>query len=348
MDITKIPADSRLVFICEKQSQAWNYANAWLSVRPDIPAHFVALNHLKGAQTVIPRSIPYSSLPRFEEPVWARLDERPLVWTHDRITSKMVRVEEPVCDVLLAADHIVCACDSDLRGAGMFMRFMQVNLGVDIRTREYPVVFTGAEDISSLQEALSRTISSRSPEFSRVLDAAEAKQFFDHNWALNALPLFGDVLRHIGAPGDGFISKFQLLVLHIMSRRTMCGHGELLWLMTKWEGTGKWKLDERCGIGSATSRDKIVESLVDKGLLIKGNNNDVFSSVSPLDLDHISITPRGTEFLSCLHPDTYDPDIGVRIALWGETWPHSRPAMERYIRTYFGKQKRFFAKFRSR
>lgn len=87
-------------------------------------------------------------------------------------------------------------------------------------------------------------------------------------------------------------------------------------------------------LGTPASMTAIVEWLVHSGCLepigrsARGASSYVISS-------------RGRSLISLMHKDCFDPDLAARIEVWGKTWPESQPAIERYIRHFFGKQKRF-------
>lgn len=49
----------------------------------------------------------------------------------------------------------------------------------------------------------------------------------------------------------------------------------------------------------------------------------------------------GAVTLSHLHPDCQDMDLPGRMNEWQNQWPASRGKIERYLRTFFGKQLRF-------
>ncbi len=362
MRLIDVPADARLTFVCEKPSQAENYASAWHKARPDAhPPLFIGMRSLIGAQTVIPRNIAYDSLPKFLDPTWKRLKDGPSVfsWLPDPLPAPVIPedtsyidllrikkagrlVKDPVSidDALKSADHIVYACDSDARGAGIFSRFIQTRLGLSSDARAFPVVLTNSESSECLKEAFGSGLTTRSPEFQTLFRRMGAREAFYFNWALNALPIFGDVLRHIEAPGDAFLSKFQILVLYALSSRDPMTENEIFRMMVDWKGSGKWQGKAWHGIGSASSRMPIIEQLTKKGLIQVCNPREAGVHRK------LKISDLGKTFLSHVHPDCYDPDIGFRIDNWGGDWPTGRPAMERYIRTYFGKQKRFFAKSR--
>lgn len=344
MRLIDIPAATRLTFVCEKVSQARNFASAWHAERPDTQPLFVALNSLRGGRTVLPRNIPYRDLPVIQEPVWAKLETPPRVMgiDPDPRRDSLLRVSDVgVRDTLFGADVLVYACDSDVRGVGIFRRFLQTQMGIDYDHVPFPFLFVRDEAPKTLFSAFREGRTTRDPDFAAAVRKSEAKQFFDHNWALNALPLFGDALRSVGAEGDGFVSKYQMLLLHALRHAGPKSEVNIVTMMRDWQGSGKRRAVS-APVGCHASRDAIMRGLVRKGLIGPGPWMKTPHGSRRL----LGITATGDAFLARTHPDCYDPDIAFRVREWQEAWPESRPAMERYIRTYFGKQKRFAAKHR--
>ena len=64
----------------------------------------------------------------------------------------------------------------------------------------------------------------------------------------------------------------------------------------------------------------------------------LFDSIVGRDL---VLSAQGQAFLDLLHPGCCDQDLPGRMRQWEQEWPVSRPKIERYLRTFFGKQKRF-------
>lgn len=350
MNLSTLPAGTRVTFICEKYSQARNYAQAWAAFRTDLPTTFIALHSLWGGDMFIPRNLKYADLPMIREPIFNRLTGSVRIYDFDPFPDPeylrdkgydawLSRCDRSISDSVLDADVVVCACDPDPRGAGMFRRFLQTQVGWDYDHRAFPVTWAPAEDTHTLCAAFSRNLTTESPLFQKSIDQSEAKQLFDYNWALNALPLFGNALRDICVTGDNvFMSKYGILLLYVMQSADPMCEGDITLMMRNWEGSGKFadrKYDDV--FGSPATRDAILRQLQDKGLLESLSNANG-------RIGHHTLwktSPQGEAFLNNIHPDCYDPDIGFRIQHWGETWPASRPKMERYLRTYFGKQKRF-------
>jgi hypothetical protein len=113
--------------------------------------------------------------------------------------------------------------------------------------------------------------------------------------------------------------------------------GQVINLMQKWAGTGRYPA--RAGaaglrFGSAASRLPILDNLLGAGLLAR----------TEVDGKHaVQVSARGQELLNRLHPDCEDPDLPFRLHAWCEAGAASKPAIDRYIKTFFGKQKRFMA-----
>lgn len=345
MNLYLLPAHTRVVFICEKPAQARNVASAWATFRPDLPTTFIFLCSLTGGEMVIPREIRYADLPMTRDPEFRRLPHRPKVGRFSRNAENghIVSTDTDAAEVLREADLIIGACDPDVRGVGMFRRFLQTQMGIDPAQVELPVVRAFAEDEKSLHQAFYTAVTTRSPDFVADSRASEATQFFYHNWALNALPIFGDVLRALGVTGDTFISKYQMLLLHVLHRKGPLLENQIFRMMQDWEGSGKWSRENYRGFfGSASSRQAILEQLISKGLVEK----KAWMKTPHGSRQNLGLSEKGRAFLNITHPDGYDPDIGFRLNDWQRRWPASRTQMERYIHTYFGKMKRYIGRAR--
>ena len=84
------------------------------------------------------------------------------------------------------------------------------------------------------------------------------------------------------------------------------------------------------GMGSAASRQNIHACLTELGLTNQSEKG------------MLSITPLGTAFVAALHPDCRDFDLPFRLDAWMSMGVEvAEPAIERYLKTFFGKQLRF-------
>jgi hypothetical protein len=175
-------------------------------------------------------------------------------------------------------------------------------------------------------------------------ESGKVKRYFDWNWNHNALVVLGSALRAVGLPADVVISKYELQLLYFLTNNPVSREtspwteGRIVHAMSHWKGSGKYA--ERQYLGSAASRDAIIQHLIQKEFIGKRPVADRANT--------LFVTARAQSFLSFLHPDCEDPDLPVRIDGWMEAgFDASRPAIDRYIKTYFGKQKRFYAKSRA-
>jgi hypothetical protein len=166
---------------------------------------------------------------------------------------------------------------------------------------------------------------------------ARAKDYFDYNYNLNAQVILGAAVRATCPFGTMVPSKYGLQALYFLRGRQRCQDEttemDLLLAMENGFGTGKYP---KTRMGSPITFPQILLQLVASGL--------VQSLKGPSSRPAIQITDLGEHLLSALHPDCEDPDLAARLQGWCEEGLASRPKMDRYLRTFFGKQKRFASK----
>lgn len=154
------------------------------------------------------------------------------------------------------------------------------------------------------------------------------KADFDFSFLVNAAGLFTRCYQAVGGdlPNPVF-SKYTIQTLYALRNAGRPTEGELLHLMDKWKGTGKY-IDRHISLGSAASRGELIANLLNLGLASHTNQR-------------LFLTPRGNAFLGQLHSDCEDVDLPFRLENWMSTPDTGRVAAQRYICTWFGKQKRF-------
>lgn len=177
------------------------------------------------------------------------------------------------------------------------------------------------------QEGLARA--ARNVTTTRCLDGlaeqCAVKRYFEWNWNTNALALFGRALRAAGAAEGATVSKFGLQALYLCDSTREFTHGTLCGEMQCWTGTGKYA---PARMGSIASRGAIIDHLQQAGLLTTGRA--------------CHRTEVGDRLLLLLHPGCRDADLPARLASWmQEGLTAAQPAMDRYLRTVFGRQARF-------
>lgn len=171
-----------------------------------------------------------------------------------------------------------------------------------------------------------------------TLEGAQLKSDFDFSFLVNSAGLLTRCYFAVGgASPNPVFSKYQIQTLYAVRNHEVLQQtgkapalteGKLVALMTQWTGSGRYTND-RASIGSCSSRIEILSQLVQHGLL------DLNSKRS------YRLSTIGHAFLDKLHPDCEDPDLPFRLAQWREDPVAGRVAAQRYIRTWFGKQKRF-------
>jgi hypothetical protein len=173
-----------------------------------------------------------------------------------------------------------------------------------------------------------------------MADFGYARQYFDNQYLLNALPMFGRTLKLAGITPEGeldFLSKYTLQLLLLIARTDQgpLSEGSLISLMVDNPAS-----NGTSPLGSPTSRSEVIAWLIGRECLVKVEPASSQGEKRPAlyELSH-----RGRELASLIHKDCYDPHLCKRIDGWGEEWPVSKPAIDRYIRTFFGKQKRYLA-----
>lgn len=283
---------------------------------------------------------------------------------------------------LESADEIFFACSPDHTGGVSFYLTIATYLGVEKAQQKFPAIKLDSLTEKSITNALLHCGSTHDDWCMELLRYGVAKRYFDYNFHVNSMGLFGSVLRHIGVDTRYFtISKNAVQLLYYVQKVGRIQVEALLKDMRNWQGTGKYKqqsfpspeleseknilplahhlknegfavgeelLDtakewhntvkhkqppmyREASLGSPASQRAIIDTLVKNGLL---NEND----------KHVAISEKGQLFLSNLHPECYDPDLPFRLQMWCEDWDNSMPKIDRYLRTFFGRQKRFFGK----
>jgi hypothetical protein len=244
---------------------------------------------------------------------------------------------EDFIEALRGAQRFVYAADAGPSEAHGFSRLLQyAGVRAEIKTDAYLFY-----DLS--EKTLSKVFGQGSTEeseqrLSSLSNEGRVKRYFDWNWNANALALFRPVFTTLGLPQETVISKFELQLLYFLVK-TPFSQDDLPWTegliiqaMHHWKGSGKYS--ERQRLGSAASRFEILMHLVEKGFLNTSESGQ-----------RVSVHSRGNAFLEMLHPDCEDPDLPARLDKWmAAGFDGSKSAIDRYIRTFFGKQKRFFSK----
>ncbi|MDH0342158.1 hypothetical protein [Chromobacterium haemolyticum] len=317
-----------IVFVIEKPSFARLFAPLAAKYWPSQQIYTVCTFGITGLYEFrYPRGLKLDDYPRISEPSWKpRHIKQPVSRLVD---GTVVRTDLEPAIVLGSAETIYFASDPDHSGAIAYQVLLTQTLGPEAAQQERPALLLNSWMPSDIEKALSSPVSTADFRFRQWLNAGTACRHFDFNYNVNALALFGASLRQAGVnlPEYG-ISKCSLQLLYGLQEQSAMHVSAVFALMERWPGTGRYAPAE---LGSVASRSAIVSGLLDAGLLLKRNDAC------------LAVSERGDRFLELLHPDCRDIDLPARLVEWANTWPASQGKMERYLRTFFGKQKRFGA-----
>lgn len=269
-----------------------------------------------------PRGLNMADFPFVGEPAWKK---RPLksspVFSVEGGEARQCDLEP--ADILRGASSILFAADPDPSGAVAFHILLSECLGPESACASRPALRLYALDDHSIGEAVESAGTTDDDWFQSLRNAGIARRFFDFNYNINAMALFGNALRQVGGVSrDYLVSKYSLQLLYALrDQPPIDSERALIRMMHEWPGTGRYA---RRDLGSPASQPAIIEGLRSAGLVHEAG-----------------LSAAGQAFLDLLHPDCRDPDLPARITRWEQAWPSSRTAVERYLRTFFGKQKRF-------
>lgn len=232
-------------------------------------------------------------------------------------------------DYFTEADLIVCACDPGHSGAVAFDVLMAVVFG-DERAKSCPALLLKTLDEVSVRKGFAEM----RPFGEACCDTLEyglVKRYFEWNWNVNALAVLSDAARRAGVAKDAPpLSKYALQLMYAMRDLGPTSDGNLVSIMTQWAGTGTYKSTENqaSSLGSVASRVQILVNLIESGLLNR-------------TLRDLTLSDRGRKLLDLLHPDCQDADLPFRLDAWCSKGVKSKTNIDRYIKTFFGKQLRF-------
>jgi len=224
-------------------------------------------------------------------------------------------------------------------------------------------------DPDSVYESYRENTPLSDPRVQQARRFGDAKRVFDYWWLCNSAAVFSKLQKQVDVERPKILSKYELMTLHLLALRNKpISENNLLYGMQNWLGTGKYlPLHDFCrpslegfhsmclgtreeadqdqsqkdrvwgAIGSPMSRHEIITNLVEMGLVEDDREGARIGLMGG-----ISITDRGRYFIARCHKSTFDPDLPFRLSIWCESADYDK--MERYIRTVFGKQKRFLSK----
>ncbi len=237
---------------------------------------------------------------------------------------------DPVAEIgrrIHSADRVICATDCDHTGLLAFYDLLDAvdfDKACDPIDRSYPAIFPPSwysDDVLKHARLAAEGLSGVT-RGTPVLLYGQARRWFTYNFNLNSLVLWGS---------EPHVTKFMLLALAWLAlQEKPVSEGQLARRMQgRWQGP-KYR-DQN--LGSPASILPIIQTLMTGGLVERDEDDRGRG---------LRLTVKGREFMDRLHPDCIDHDLPGRLDAWCQAGlDASRPAMERYIRTFFGKARRY-------
>lgn len=322
----------KIVILSEKPSLDQALASHAVKRWPNTERIFLHTLSLGAARFKYPRGLAWHEYPFVSEPRYALNPEH--AWLPVRVLED--GKVEPAPDVNpleeLKTSNVIFGGDPDHTGAMAFRTILQCVRGDE--GNDFPALNLVAFDDRSLERSFA-TMGNFVDMFDTQIRYGETKRYVDWNWNVNALAILGRALIEAGVQTKApFISKFALQFLYYIEDHPAQTERGLVEAMTKWNGSGKYAVSR--SFGSVMSRAAIVEQLYQLDLIERDSSTG-----------QVVISKAGQRFLSILHKDCRDPDLPTRLSGWCEAGLGlSKDAIDRYIRTFFGKQMRHFSTMR--
>ncbi len=268
------------------------------------------------------RGKPISDYPLIAEPRFTMAES--ISYAAHPVATYARRLDTVSLANLPTVHRIVYAVDPDHNGIWAFRTALSLWFGNEAaRAAHEAWLLTGLDERSVKTAIEAKTTTSALDE---AYDYACTKRYFEYQWTNNAHAVLAQ--NGVGAP-----SKFGLQLLYFLRRQTgPLSEAQLVACMARWRGTGKYPCGE---MGSPASRASLLEQLRMLGFVLSTKNG-------------VFLADQGNALLARLHPDCEDLDLPQRLDQWCVAGLQaSKPSIDKYIRTVFGKQLRFAARAQS-
>lgn len=229
-------------------------------------------------------------------------------------------------------EEIICAVDPDRTGYGSAKQLLDL-IGGCSSVPVHCLYFNYFDDTYVMHQWQSRfdQLWSIDSQANRWATEQRVKKTFDYWWNANSSVVLSELCKWCNLKADPLISKYELMLMCLMSNQSKpLNDWEIIDLMVRWEGSGKYSDKDNLGFGTAASRGAILQSAINRGVLIR--------SIDP-DKAGYALSEVGKAFIDRLHPRTFDPDLPFRLESW--ILREDYDSMRRYINTVFGRQFRY-------
>ena len=342
----------KTLVLCEKISQVKNVMKSYPEAfkKGELVGGFYFT--YVGSPFVFPNKIKYADLPFTKEPEYKLITGDCILDGKESYMSKFFVINEDLTytnedqvsqehfidyesrkKYLGSFDRIVVATDSDHPGEFGARTFLRMSGVFESQTTIERLIMLGSNDVKGISKSWKKLFS-LDDEFPLALyNYGRIKRYFDYNFNMMSNIIFNDLIRHVESKNGGeTFTKYQMMVLHLLSKNSGLTRYEFLEFLYEYQGTGKFTTEDG-RIGTHMSRPMIVEHLVNLGF-------------AEIEKEKIRVSEKGQCFLSLLHDKTFDPDLHLRLEDWGLNFTEDNfSKIDRYLKTLFGKQIRFQAKF---
>ena len=299
----------------------------------------------------VPRGLGMADVPYVGTPKWRIWERTNLSTAFDWTAGRRTPIDASPFEILRHADETICIvdpCPVETHSAAMLIAHAHGRSMLDdgyaafeaiddaTRTEDLPFpdlryVPTDSLDPERIRHNRDLGLTTHSTEFVDLVRHQCCIRFFNAAFQVNSMLALDPVLRRINPLYEGgLIGKSPLQILYLIAEKDGLSMSSLIRRMEDWKGTGR---HPDVPVGNAATRHQIVENLVNAGLVQM--NNGLYRA-----------SPAGRSLILALHKDCRDVDIFARLEAWSHLWPASRPAVERYLKTFFGKQKRLNSSLR--
>jgi hypothetical protein len=238
-------------------------------------------------------------------------------------------------DYIESFGEIICATDNDKTGVRGFEFYMEKYLGFynykyQLKSKDVRIshlMYASMDRKGLLRAYDDRKLILESPYFDLLCESYKKKDYFEYNFNINSLILFGDILRNIGIYGSFIINKNMLLTMMIVESFNKISEHILI------------KEMEKNGIGQACSRSEIIERIYNQGLFYYTESKKNGKKIRKLLLSE-----DGEEFLLNVHPKVKDPKMALHVEKDINSDMSISKFKEKYREKFeimFSKQKRF-------
>jgi hypothetical protein len=322
-----------LVFGEKLHASSW-YAPHLSRTFPNSQITIVHCNYLGILQPKLPRGRKLNEYPMTVGLDWTpkrSLTHPAGCWVCTVDGDRVIRVPGPhdFSSLLLQSDEVIYAADPDHSSCRNFVAFLDFYGSEEERSKKHRAAVISSWSQVDLVRSFSNFVIFED-YFERSAKYGICKSYFDLNYAANALAVFGNLLRSLGMPAqESYLSKYTLQLLYWFADQDR-PHSEshVYHFLSHWKGTGKYHSTWN-KMGSPASMGVIINNLKNMRLVDTWDRRLVIST-------------QGRRLVEAMHPNCRDSDLLYRLDEWcNQGLSVSKPKIDKYIRTFFGRQLAF-------